>query len=146
MLDGERTPKGRHYPAIDADVVQSQAALLAIFQPLLADLVSADPELVYFPGKRAEILGSVDVQALLIGVIAKALRLRLCDFRVACALEPAGRRIEFPGLEQMQPGQSRAEIGEFCKQFNPALRASTVEASRKYCRVQPGQRQPEVVR
>ena len=95
MLDGERMPDGCHHLAIGADVVVSKPAFLTIFQPLLEDLVAADSVLVYFPGKRPEILRSVDVQALLIRVIAKALRLRLCDSCVALALKSAGRRIEF---------------------------------------------------
>ena len=66
MLDGERTPDGGHYAAIGADVVQFKAALFSIFQPLLADLVAADPIFVDFLGNGTEILGCVDVQAFVV--------------------------------------------------------------------------------
>ena len=66
LLDGKRMPNGGHYAAIRADVVQSEAVLPAILQPLLADLVAADRVFVNLPGNRTEILGCVDVQAFVV--------------------------------------------------------------------------------
>ena len=60
--------------AIGAYVIEIKAAFLAIFQPLVADLIAADMVCVNFWRDGAEILRFVDIQAARIRVIAKALR------------------------------------------------------------------------
>ena len=41
-LDRERAPESSHHPAIGADVIKFQTALLTIFQRLVTDLIAAD--------------------------------------------------------------------------------------------------------
>ena len=115
LLNCKRQSDGRHHSAVGTNIVEVEAAFPAIFQPFVADLVAADLVFTDLRGNRTEVLRLVDVHALRVGVIAKALRLRPCDDRVALALEAAGRWVEFRRREQMQVGQSSAESGEVGK-------------------------------
>ena len=112
LLDAERQPDGRHHPAVGADVVEVETAVLAVFQPFVADLITADPVIVNLGRDGAEILSFVDVHALGISVIAEALGLRTGDNGIAVALEAAGWRVEFEGIEEVQDSQARTQGGD----------------------------------
>ena len=92
-------PKGGHHPAVGADVVKLQPALLAIFQPLVADLIAAYLVVVDLGRDRAKVLSFVDVHAFLIGVIAKAVGFRTRNDHVPFTIKLASRPIEFRRLQ-----------------------------------------------
>jgi len=85
----------RHHMTVSLDFLQVKSAFSTVLEPLLEHQVPADLVLPEFTGNRLEVLGLVDIDAVLFGFVAEALLSGSGDLPVPVALEPGQGRVQF---------------------------------------------------